>query len=127
MLVTKKKIQWNVGSIMAMSLRFFIVAHLTTQFYLYFNVSSSAHAPKTEQLPERTFSENNYQPIGLKGVEIHYAINLDVLSVYDYITSLDIDTPLAVNASQHVHPWLATCVSLAFLFFIIFVIIMYGG
>jgi hypothetical protein len=55
------------------------------------------------------------------------ALSLEVLSIYDSVSALRIDTPLVTNASQHVHPWLATCVSLTFLFFIIFMIIMYGG
>ena len=50
-----------------------------------------------------------------------------LLSTYDKASYTIIDTPLTTNASQHVHPWLATCVSLSFLFFIIFMIIMYGG
>lgn len=51
----------------------------------------------------------------------------DVVSIYDRLSTQPIATPLATNASQHVHPWLATCVSLTFLFFIIFMIIVYGG
>ena len=48
-------------------------------------------------------------------------------SLYDSLSHSVIDTPIVTNASQHVHPWLATCVSLFFLFFIIFMIITYGG
>ena len=42
-------------------------------------------------------------------------------------TSRRVIVPEIINGSNHIHPWLATCVSLIFLAFIVALIVIYGG
>jgi hypothetical protein len=49
-----------------------------------------------------------------------------IFSPYSSLSDIQIDGPIATNASQHTHPWLATCVSISFLLFVIYIIFTLG-
>ena len=62
-------------------------------------------------------------------VALIITLSCNLLSGHDDIrlTSNGIIVPDIVNAANHIHPWLATCVSLIFLAFIVAVIVVFGG
>mmetsp|Transcript_4870 Transcript_4870/g.8092 ORF Transcript_4870/g.8092 Transcript_4870/m.8092 type:complete len:141 (-) Transcript_4870:174-596(-) len=100
---------------------------LSAQFCVPSNIISSVKEVQSTTIPQFLEAKEFYNTAD-DSPHFSTTLNSEAWSLYDTIShSSSISSPLITNASQHVHPWLATCVSLFFLFFIIFMIITYGG